>query len=527
MHFKRILLLGMSFASLLACKGEKSEIPIVETPVVRAYGEPHRPRFHFTPPAQWMNDPNGMFYLNGEYHLSYQYYPDSTVWGPMHWGHAVSKDLVSWEHLPIALYPDSLGYIFSGSAVVDQQNTSGLATGDTPVVVAAFTHHDPVGEQAGMDDFQYQSLAFSPDGGRTWTKYAGNPVLPNETGIRDFRDPKLIWHDPTRKWIMALAVYDRVQFYASQDLKQWAYLSEFGIPGDTRLWECPDLFPLRDPETGETRWVLLVSIQKDAPNGGTATSYFLGDFDGTRFFADPARQQWLDWGTDNYAFVTWDNAPVSPDQRIGIGWMSNWQYAQQVPTEAWRSAMTVPRVLSLRREGEGYALASQPVGALESLRGDETRVGNRSIVGEQEVKGSFSPSQCELLLQTDLERTTAGLFGITLSNPAGDRLIIGLDREIGQVWVDRRNSGPKGFSETFFTGPHTAPLDFGGSTLDLRLLLDVASLELFAGQGKLNFTEVFFPETPFQTLTFWAQDGEWVLSDSRVYSLGGIWEGAR
>ncbi len=507
----------------LSCRQEKPDTrKATDVETEASYREPHRLQYHFTPPSKWMNDPNGMFFLEGEYHLSYQYYPDSTVWGPMHWGHAVSKDLVRWEHLPVALYPDSLGYIFSGGSVVDTANTSGFGSRETPPVVAAFTHHNPEAEKAGRDDFQNQSLAFSLDKGRTWTKYDGNPVLENQTGIRDFRDPKIIWHEESGKWVMALAVYDRVQFYSSPDLKAWTYLSDFGIPGDTRLWECPDLFPLQDPETGKVKWVLIVSIQKEAPNGGTATSYFIGDFDGVRFIANPAEQQWLDYGTDNYAFVTWDHAPVDPGERLGIGWMSNWQYAQVVPTVRWRSAMTLPRVLSLREDKGNYSLDSRPVQALQALRGDRTDLGKVTITGEREISGGFSPSQCELLLHTDTTQTTAALFGLTLSNGRGDRLILGFDRENDQLWVDRRQSGPD-FSEDFYKGPHTAPLNMEALE-DLRIYLDVASLEVFAGQGALNFTEIFFPSIPYNTLTFWADGGEWVLASGTVFALESIWE---
>jgi len=520
MKYHHLLPLGLLLFGTFSCKDPKQ--PAIAEPETAPYSEPHRPQFHFSPEASWMNDPNGMFYLEGEYHLSYQFYPDSTVWGPMHWGHAVSKDLVRWEHLPVALYPDSLGYIFSGGSVVDVGNTSGFGSVENPAVVAAFTHHDPEGEKAGRVDFQSQSIAWSTDKGRSWTKHQGNPVLKNETGIRDFRDPKIVWYAPESKWVMALAVYDRVQFYASPDLKSWEYLSEFGIPGDTRLWECPDLFPLLVEETGETKWVLIVSIQQDAPNGGTATSYFVGDFDGTRFLADPKEQQWLDWGTDNYAFVTWDNAPGPASERLGIGWMSNWQYAQVVPTEAWRSAMTVPRILRLERAGEGYVLSSLPAASLESLRGERTVLGSMMISGEETVEGAFAPSQCELLLQTDLAGTTAALFGITLSNGAGDRLIIGVDRENNQLWVDRRGSGPN-FAEEFFKGPHTAPLDLSQGSSDLRILLDVASIEVFGSEGRLNFTEIFFPSEPFDRMTFWAEDGEWKLETGTVYPLGSIW----
>ena len=491
----------------------------------RRFLQKHRPQFHFTPSEAWMNDPNGMFYLDGEYHMSYQYYPDSTVWGPMHWGHAVSKDLVRWEHLPIALYPDSLGYIFSGSAVVDRENTSGFGTGESPPVVAAFTHHDPEGEKAGSDNFQAQSLAYSLDKGRSWQKFEGNPVLPNNTGIRDFRDPKLVWHEESGKWIMALAVYDRVQFYGSEDLKEWAYLSEFGIKGDTRLWECPDLFPIRVSGTRELKWVLIVSIQQEGPTGGTGTSYFVGDFDGTTFSADPGDQKWLDYGADNYAFVTWDNAPVGWGQRLGIGWMSNWQYAQEVPTETWRSAMTVPRVLDLAQRDDAYILRARPVPSLTGLRDAEIRLD--TAIGERtELSGSFTPSRCELDLSVDLRRSTARSFGFTLSNPKGEKLLIRFDRDKGQLEVDRSQSGPQGFSDVFFEGPHTAPLVMDQEELDIRVLLDVASVEIFADKGALNFTEIFFPDTPYSKLEIWVEGGDLNLLEGSVFGLKSIWETA-
>ena len=224
-----------------------------------AFNEPHRPQFHFTPDSMWMNDPNGLVYFDGEYHLFFQHYPGDIVWGPMHWGHAVSKDLIHWEHLPIALYPDSLGYIFSGSAVIDWKNTSGLQQGSAPPMIAIFTHHNMEGEHAGANDFQYQSIASSNDRGRSWTKYAGNPVLKNP-GIRDFRDPKVIWYEEGQEWIMVFAAHDRVMFYSSPDLINWTKESEFGEKTGAHggVWECPELFPITF--SGEIKWVLLVSI---------------------------------------------------------------------------------------------------------------------------------------------------------------------------------------------------------------------------------------------------------------------------
>ena len=259
----RILSLAIAIMILMSC----------QTPISTLYNQKHRPQFHFSPPEKWMNDPNGMVYHNGTYHLFYQFYPDSTVWGPMHWAHATSKDLIHWENKPTALFPDSLGYIFSGSAVVDTENTSGFAkNGETPLV-AIFTHHNMDGEKAGKIDYQNQSIAYSLDEGKTWIKYAGNPVLKNP-GIKDFRDPKVMWFDQGKKWIMTLATLDRITFYSSPDLKTWSRESElgkdFGAHGG--VWECPDLFPL--DYKGQKIWVLLVSINPGGPNGGSATQYF-------------------------------------------------------------------------------------------------------------------------------------------------------------------------------------------------------------------------------------------------------------
>jgi fructan beta-fructosidase len=284
--------------------------------------EAHRPRFHFTPKRNWMNDPNGLVSHKGVYHMFFQYHPDGTRWGPMHWGHAVSRDLLSWEEKPIALYPDSMGYIFSGSAVVDSLNTSGFGMeGKTPIV-AIFTHHNPVREAAGQRGFQYQSLAYSLDDGETWKKFPGNPVLQN-TAATDFRDPKVHWHEATGRWVMSLATRDRVTFFSSPDLKAWARESAFGekLGAHGGVWECPDLFPIE--HKGRTVWVLLVSINPGAPNGGSGTQYFLGDFDGHRFKPFDDKTRWIDYGTDDYAGVTFSN---TGDRRIFIGWMSNWNY---------------------------------------------------------------------------------------------------------------------------------------------------------------------------------------------------------
>lgn len=295
----RIIMQGKTIMAVLAmmsltmvltdCKEKESSVDSSEA----WYEELYRPQFHFSPKTGWMNDPNGMVYHEGEYHLFYQYYPDSTIWGPMHWGHAIATDLIHWEHLPIGIYPDSLGWIFSGSAVYDQNNTSGFAQNGKNPLIAIFTHHYSPGEQIGSDTFQYQSIAYSLDNGRSWTAYEDNPVLKNP-GIRDFRDPKVFWHEESEKWIMTLAALNKVIFYGSPNLKSWEYLSEFGtgIGSHDGVWECPDLFPLKDEE-GNEHWVLLLNMNPGNPNGGSGTQYFIGDFDGKSFMVSSKFEELL------------------------------------------------------------------------------------------------------------------------------------------------------------------------------------------------------------------------------------------
>ena len=494
------------------------------------YDEPYRPQFHFSPPSHWMNDPNGMVYHDGEYHLFYQHYPDSTVWGPMHWGHAVSEDLVHWEHLPIALYPDSLGYIFSGSAVVDKGNTSGLGTDGQDPLVAIYTYHDAEAESAGRDDHQTQAIAYSNDNGRTWTKYAGNPVIPNEEPIRDFRDPKVSWDADRDRWVMALAAQDRIMFWASENLIDWTYLSDFGqqLGGHGGVWECPDLFPLTVEGTDEEKYVLLVSINPGGPNGGSATQYFVGDFDGTTFTPDPSflpdvqngEGVYIDYGRDNYAGVTFANIPAEDGRRIFIGWMSNWLYGQQVPTESWRSAMTVPRTLSLQRLPAGYRLLSTPVEELHKLRrGAGEKLSEQSSLnaanGTQELEIAFVPGE-----------GASEPCGILLENEQGESYRIGYDPGTREFFSDRQKSGDHAFSDQFAGNMARAPRPATSDTVRLHLLVDVASAELFADGGATVMTEIFFPSEPFNRISiFHGSDTEVIGGES--YPLEGIWQDAK
>lgn len=489
------------------------------------YQEQYRPQIHFSPERMWMNDPNGMVYFDGEYHLFYQYHPHSAIWGPMHWGHAVSRDLVSWEHLPVALYPDSLGYVFSGSAVVDRQNTSGFKTGDVPPLVAVFTQHDDAGAQAGRDDFQTQGIAYSNDRGRTWTMYESNPVLPNP-GLRDFRDPKVNWHEESGQWVMVIAAGDRVRFYGSPDLKQWHYLSEFGEDDGAHggVWECPDLFPLTS-DAGDTRWILLVSINPGAPNGGSGTQYFVGEFDGTHFtnLNHAQTSLWLDYGRDNYAGVTWSDAPGTEDRPLFLGWMSNWRYAESVPTEPWRSAMTLPRRLTLVETGNGLRVASRPVGALQRLRAKGTELDRTIIDDRNSVEALDAVSVFEAILDVDLQGSTADVLGFELTNAGGEVYRFGYDRDADRLLSDRTRAGRTDFSDVFAPGPSTAPYRPVGARMRLHVYVDRSSVEVFVDGGRVVMTETFFPTGPFEHTRLFAEGGHMSVHRGTFYPLDSIW----
>lgn len=498
------------------------------------YEEQHRPQFHFSPKEKWMNDPNGMFFYEGEYHLFYQYYPDSTVWGPMHWGHAVSKDLTHWQHLPIALYPDSLGLIFSGSAVVDLKNTSGFGENGQPPLIAIFTHHNMAGEKAGRSNFQYQSIAYSNDKGRTWTKYEGNPVVANTENIRDFRDPKVIWDDASDQWVMVFAALDQVKLWGSKDLKNWQHLSDWGKDYGVHdgVWECPDLFPITVEGTDEKKWVLLQSLNPGGPNGGSATQYFVGDFNGEKFTLDPdfepfvkeGNAVWLDYGRDNYAGVTWSNVPKEDGRCLFIGWMSNWDYATTVPTEAWRSAMTLPRSLVLKKTDQGYRIFSSPVQELETLRTVAKKIVATEIVGTLDLAQqlNFSPSQMEMVLEFEPE-SAASNFGVELSNQKGEKYRIGYDAAANQFYSDRTQSGDLAFSEKFGTKVHTAPRISQDKNIRFHLFFDAASAELFADGGAVVMTDIFFPSEDFSQVKIYTENGKVKLLNGQAWSLKSIW----
>ena len=501
---------------------------------VAAYSEQHRPQFHFSPPAQWMNDPNGMVYYAGEYHLFYQYYPGDIVWGPMHWGHAVSTDLVHWSHLPIALHPDELGYIFSGSAVVDWHNSSGFGENGEPPLVAVYTYHNPELAKAGGRNHEYQAIAWSKDRGRSWTKYAGNPVLPNSENLQDFRDPKVFWHEQSEKWVMALSATDHVQFWGSANLRDWYYLSEFGRGWGAQdgVWECPDLVELRVADTGERRWVLILNLNPGGPQGGSGTQYFVGDFDGRQFTLDDAFKRtlqaegavWLDTGRDSYAGVTWSDIPQEDGRTLFMGWMSNWDYAQEVPTHPWRSAMTLPRELWLEETGHGYRVYSRPAAELKQLR-DQSRSIHRARLGDGEevvIDTGFPITRSELKLEYHLLPAGSYDFGVELSNTQGETYRIGYTSTDNLFYSDRTAAGDASFSDKFAGVHRTVRLEDDGS-ISLHLFFDSASVELFADDGANVMTDIFFPTEEFTEMRLYSRGDTVELMDGEIYSLKSIW----
>lgn len=428
-----------------------------------------RPLLHFTSEAGWINDPNGLCYENGRYHLFAQYYPQPH-WGPMHWYHAVSRDLLTWEHLPIALEPDELGFIFSGSAVIDTGNTSGLGDGEHPPMVAIYTSHG-TGKPGGEKGWEQQSLAYSLDG-VSFVKYPGNPVIPNSTQ-KDFRDPKVFRDHARDRWGLVLAVGDHVEFYASKDLIHWEKTGSFGPQGNhsAGVWECPELFPLE--AGGKEVWVLLVSMGPTEENQGSRTQYFTGTFNGETFVPDGrfGRPEFIDSGFDNYAGVTF----YGTDERILLGWASNWVYAGKTPTEGFRGQMTVPRTLRLIDTPKaGLRLASAPV--------------SDRAFGEAEPCGALPGDVFKLTV------TGEGSCRVTLSNPQGQELCFGVDGE-NNIYFDRAHAGAADFDENFQREHYSvisAPRFYDGPW-KLELTFDRTVCELFADNGTRAFTNLVFP----------------------------------
>lgn len=474
------------------------------------YSEQYRPGYHFSPLYGWMNDPNGMVYYDGEYHLFYQHNPFGTRWQNMSWGHAVSTDLIHWEHLPVGLWPDELGTIFSGCAVVDENNSAGLQTGEEKTLLAFFTHSERQG--------QFQSLAYSNDRGRSWSKYENNPILRHETA-RDFRDPKVFWHEGTQRWIMILAVGQVMEIYSSGNAIDWTYESNFGeaYGNHEGVWECPDLFELPVEETNERKWVLICNINPGGPAGGSATQYFIGEFDGKTFTCEnkPEDSRWMDWGKDHYAAVSWSD---TPGRKIAIAWMSNWEYANDVPTLNFRNASSLPRELRLIRNNEEYLLCSSPVKETEKLRKSEQVFRNIEVKNEYNFDKLLENNEGMYEIQLDLRCNSAEFFGFKLFNAQSEYIDIYLSRAEKRLYMDRKNSGTVSFSEHF---PAITSGPVGSKDrYRIRLLVDKASVEVFEGDGEMAMTNLVFPSEPYNSISLYARGGECELEQLTIYSLG-------
>ncbi|MFR1234905.1 MAG: GH32 C-terminal domain-containing protein [Barnesiella sp.] len=475
--------------------------------------EKYRPVYHFTPPYGWMNDPNGLLYYDGNYHLFFQHNPFGSRGQNTSWGHAVSGDLVTWQSLPEAIYPDQFGLIFSGSSVVDWNNTSELQTGKEKTFLALYTQYNAAEKKL------HQSLAYSNDKGLSWTKYSGNPILKHRSAP-DFRDPKVFWYEPNQEWVMAVACNRVLEIYTSPNAIDWTYEScfgnDYGLPQGG--WECLDLFelPLNGDVTNK-KWVLICNCTLGGPSGGPVTQYFVGDFDGKKFTCDFKKEEvhLLDWGKDNYATVSWSDIPREDGRRIIIAWMSNWNYANDVPSVSFKGAMTVPKELKLVTRNNKPVLISYPVIEIDKLRRDPKYI-NTKIEKEYVIDDLYPYGKGAYELDFTIKNITAGIVGLKLINPKNEFTDIFISIPEKRLYVDRTKSGVVDFHATFPAKVH-ADIEVK-DTYKLRILVDRASIECFEGNGETNMTNIVFPELPYNKIIFYAQDGSYDL-DMRTYRM--------
>ena len=474
--------------------------------------EKFRPAYHHTPDYGWMNDPNGMVYADSLWHLCYQWNPYGSKWANMTWGHATSRDLIHWERKESVILPDGLGMIFSGSSAIDRQNSAGFGK---DAIVALYT---------SAATSQMQSLAYSTDGGNTFTKYAGNPVITLET---EARDPNMFWDEEHQQWtlLLAHALEKEMLIYTSTDLKHWTLASRFGkgIGAQGGVWECPDLFELPVSGSSERKWALVCNLNPGGPFGGSATQYFIGDFDGKTFKADTDTTgniptKWMDYGKDHYAAVSWSDAPNN--RRTIIGWMSNWQYAAEVPTLQYRSANTLPREMGIFKDTDGqYYLSSTPSPELTTLRGQLHHQSRRLSVGKAD-KVIALPTQndglCEILM--DIEARKDQLLTLTLSSKADERVVLTYNPADETLAFDRTQSGIVNFSQDF-PAVTIAPTHRHDGKLSLRIFIDRSSIEVFEQEGRLAMTNLVFPNSPYTSLSLQCSKGKAKINNLKVYSL--------
>ena len=506
----------------------------------------YRPSYHFTPLYGWMNDPNGMVYKDGEYHLYFQYNPYGSKWGNMHWGHAVSRDLIHWEHLDPAIARDPVGHIFSGSSVVDKKNTAGFGK---DAIIAIYTNNS-------VNHDEVQCIAYSNDNGRTFTKYEGNPVLTPFDGLKDFRDPKVFWYEKDKCWFMIVSADKETRFYKSKNLKKWDYVSAFGngLGQQPCQYECPDFFQL--PVNGDEKnkkWVMTMNINPGCWFGGSATEYFVGDFDGKNFTCPDANDvKWLDWGKDHYATVTFSN---TGSHVLAITWMSNWQYANLTPFKQNRGANGLPRELKLYEKNGKYYISEDVAPEALALRKSTKELGSQTVEGEKAFAGATSGMEGAFEIEADVTADANGIAGIELYNNKRERTLIYIDMKEGKVVMDRTESGLTDFGKQ--SVPHDielawdkqraaegkqpariensinykndfalatwAPLSLcqeGKKTFHLDIFADKSSIELFVDGGRIAMTNLMFPVAPYENVRLYSQDGKAEFQNMKIHTLG-------
>ena len=532
-----LLLLALLALIQFACNQSGSTETAAKTEVA-GDSLAYRPQYHFSAPQGWINDPNGLVYHDGEYHLFYQHNPFANVWGHMSWGHAVSKDLLHWEDLSVAIpeftNADSVSKtaIFSGCVVIDKGNKNGLCpSGSGDCMVALYTGNVTKGE---TQTAQYQNVAYSSDKGRTWTQYAKNPII--DIGSKEFRDPNVFWYEPTQKWVMATvkAKEHRVAFYESKDLKSWQFLSHFGPMGDTtKVWECPALMPV--PVEGEagnkTEWVLFIS-SAHPQEGYVGMQYFVGDFDGKNFTLDKENPKPLspsigiqyagsvvDWGKDYYAAIPFNNLPNTQKNPLMIGWINNWAYANKVPTHPFRGAMSLPRQISLRRTANGLELVQLPLADVTSLRGTKTEKQNLKLTDQSQTLEKSLDNVYEL--ETEISPGTAKTVGIRLAKNRSDGL--GDEETIirytnGKLELDRTKSGQVNFHDKF-ASVEAAPLQPQNGVIKLRIFVDKSIVTVFANNGERVITDFIFPNQSAGAIELFAEGGTATFRNVTVWPI--------
>ena len=471
--------------------------------------EKYRPLYHHTPAYGWMNDPNGMFYKDGVWHLYFQHNPYGSTWGNLSWGHSTSTDLVHWQYEGDPVMPDAWGLIFSGSSVVDTDNTAGFGPG---AIVAFYTS----AKSTPWGDVQMQSMAYSTDGGKSFTRYEGNPILTSTE--RDFRDPKVFWYAPGKHWVMLLAVGQQMQIFSSKNLKEWKHESDFGLKQGAHggVWECPDLVELPIEGTKEKRWVLICNLNPGGPFGGSATQYFVGTFDGKKFTNQfPTKTKWMDYGKDHYATVTFSNAP---DGRcVALGWMSNWQYAAVVPTKQYRSANTIARDLTLYRQGGDLLLKSAPSKEIEAARKDMKSLKKFNVSDAYSIDNLLDDNNGAYEIEMEIRNNGAEKIVFTLLNGKGESVKMYYDTALRQFVMDRSVSGETAFSRDF-PAMTVAPVPETGD-FTLRLFVDRSSIEAFGDGGKFVMTNIVFPSEPYNKMKFESVRGSFTVKKMNVYKL--------